>query len=265
VETRALAIVWRSGTRALFLYVAAIAAAEVCFVFVDVALSVFIHALLVLGLVNHYLAAKQPGRPTSGDVPDAFLVLSLVPLLRIFSVVMPVREVAEIYRYALVGVPLLIAAAVVATVVGAKPLVASLRRWSWRAQGSIALSGIPLSLAAFVIARPDPIIDGLDWERLLLGSVILLVFSGFAEEVIFRGLVQRSVSLVFGRGSVVWSTLLFTIVYIGASPPVYILFVAVLGLAFGWFVARTRSLLGVGIAHGLLNVGLILVWPGVLG
>jgi uncharacterized protein len=254
-----------SRARVVSLYVAAIAAAEVCFAFVDVTVGVLAHALLVFALLNHHLAAKRAPRSGSGEFADAFLSLSLVPLLRIFSAVMPVREVPEIYRYALVAVPLLVAAAAVARAVGAESLVASLLRWSWREQGPIALSGIPLSLAAFLIARPDPVMEGLDWERLVLGSVILMVFSGFAEEVIFRGLVQGSLSPVFGQGSVVWSTLLFTIVYIGASPPAYIAFVAVLGLAFGWLVARTHSLLGVGIAHGLVNVGLILVWPGAFG
>lgn len=263
MRASSLATAWRSNEGLVALYVAAIAAAEICFAFLDVAVGVLAHALIVFALLNHRLRAKDAARSGSRQLADVLLSLSLVPLLRIFSAVMPVREVPAIYQYALVGVPLLIAAAAVARVVGAEALVASLRRWSWREQGPVALSGILLSLVAFLIVRPDPVMEGLEWDRIVLGSLILMVFSGFAEEVIFRGLLQGSLSLLVGRRSIVWSTLLFTIVYIGASPPAYIAFVALLGLASGWFVARTGSLLGVGLAHGLLNVGLILVWPSV--
>jgi uncharacterized protein len=265
VKASSLAIAWRSNEGFVSLYVAAIAAAEVCFAFVDVAIGVLAHAVLAFALLNHRLVSKRAAGSESRELADVLLCLSLVPLLRIFSAVMPVREVPEIYRYALVGLPLLVAAAAVAHAVGAETLVASLRRWSRWEQGTVALSGIPLGLLAYVIVRPDPVMDGLDWDRLVLGSLILMVFSGFAEEVIFRGLLQGSLSMLFGRLSIVFSSLLFTIVYVGASPPAYIAFVALLGLAFGWFVARTGSLLGVGLAHGLLNVGLILVWPSVFG
>ncbi|PYR87712.1 MAG: hypothetical protein DMF84_30945 [Acidobacteria bacterium] len=48
-------------------------------------------------------------------------------------------------------------------------------------------------------------------------------------------------------------------------PSQYVPFAAVVGLAFGWVVERTASLVGVILAHALLAVGLILVWPRVLG
>jgi len=44
-----------------------------------------------------------------------------------------------------------------------------------------------------------------------------------------------------------------------------VLFVGVVGLFFGWVVHRTRSLLGVTLAHGLTNIILFLVMPFVLG
>jgi membrane protease YdiL (CAAX protease family) len=40
-----------------------------------------------------------------------------------------------------------------------------------------------------------------------------------------------------------------------------VIFVFAVGLAFAYAAVRTRSILGVTMAHGLLNLGLLVVWP----
>lgn len=196
---------------------------------------------------------------------DVLLVLPLIPLLRILSLTMAVEEVPEIYRYAIVGAPLLLTSVLLSRLTG---LVSIVRSLSWRAvglQGLVALTGIPLSLLAFLIVRPDPLVDGWNWGPLLAGSAILFVFTGVTEELIFRGLLQNALVGILGRAALVWGSLLFVAAYLGALPAGYVVFVAAFGLAFAWLVDRTRSLLGVAIAHGLLNIGMLLVWPLALG
>jgi membrane protease YdiL (CAAX protease family) len=68
------------------------------------------------------------------------------------------------------------------------------------------------------------------------------------------------VDLCGGLG-LVWSSALFAALYLGSPSPVYALFVFVVGLYFGWCVRRTGSLWGVMIAHGALNVALLLIGP----
>jgi CAAX protease family protein len=75
---------------------------------------------------------------------------------------------------------------------------------------------------------------------------------------------QEALTAVLGRAGVLWSTLVFVVAYLGVRPAAYVVFIGAVGLAFAWLVERTGSLLGVAVAHGLLNVGLIVVWPAVL-
>jgi membrane protease YdiL (CAAX protease family) len=251
----------RSSALVVSLYGVAIAVAEACFAFVDVVAGTLADAVLVVVLLNHYIVARRESR---GPAVDVLLALSLVPLLRVLSVTMTVEEVPEVYRYGVVGAAVLLAVVLAARLMEAPSLIGLLWPWSWL-QAPIALTGLPLGLAAYAIVRPDPLFEGTSWSQILLGSAILLVFTGLTEELMFRGVLNGTLSLAFGRAGLLGSALLFAVVYLGVTPVSYIGFMAALGLGFAVLVDRTGSLVGVGIAHGLLNVGLILVWPAVLG
>jgi uncharacterized protein len=246
-------------------YIAAIAGAEASIAFVSVSLGVVLDALVVLVALNHYLladrGASEADRLRSREV---LLALPLVPLLRISDLTMTVRGVPLLGEYALVGLPVLGAAAWVSTLVGPGRLLRRLRAWSWQQLG-IGICGVPLGLVAFLIFRPHPLGTHPSTARIVWGSLIVVVFVAFLEEVIFRGLLQDALTDLYGRSGIVWSSLLFAVAYLGVHPPAYVPFAAAVGLAFGWVVERTASLVGVILAHGLLAVGLILVWPRVLG
>ncbi|HEV8686284.1 MAG TPA: CPBP family intramembrane glutamic endopeptidase [Gaiellaceae bacterium] len=249
------------------LYVAGIAAAEVCVVWVAVVPGVLAHAVLVFVLVNHYVLAQRasgtlapPDRPRTDA---ALIVLAVVPLVRITSLATAL-DTEPVYQYAAAGLPLLAGGVAGVRLLGVAWFVPKLRAISWRQQAPIALSGMPLGYAAFLIARPEPLVEGSSVSRLLLAALIVVVCTGFAEELLFRGVCQRGLSGVFGRFAYLGSTFLFAIAYLGVRPAGYAVFVVVAGLAFGFLVEHTRSLLGVALAHALMNVGLLLVWPALL-
>jgi len=98
-------------------------------------------------------------------------------------------------------------------------------------------------------------------STIAIGVAILIVFTGFAEELLFRGLLQHLAGEVFGSMGFLLSSLLFAIVYLGALDGTYILFVALAGLLFGWCVRRTGSIWGVVGAHSAISVGVAYVWP----
>jgi membrane protease YdiL (CAAX protease family) len=195
---------------------------------------------------------------------NRLLVLPLVPLLRISDLTMTVKGVPPLGEYALVGLPVLGAAAWVSTLVGPRRLLRRLRAWSWQQLG-IGICGVPLGLVAFLVFRPHPLGTHPSTARIVWGSLIVVVFVGFLEEVIFRGLLQDALTDLYGRSGIAWSSLLFAVASLGVHPPAYVPFAAAVGLAFGWVVERTASLVGVILAHSFLAVGLILVWPRVLG
>jgi membrane protease YdiL (CAAX protease family) len=249
-------------------YATAIGVAEASIAYWDVSLGALVHGVLLLVLVNQFLFGRTAA-PASGDAvydrppwADAALALALLPLLRLLSLTMTVPDLPPTARYAVVGAPLLAAALLAVHIGPFRNVAPRLSAWSWRVQAPIALTGIPLGLAAFAVAeRPDGLVDGSDWGRLALGAAILLVFTGFAEELLFRGVLQEGLTRVLGGTGPAAAALLFGCTYLGTGPAAYAAFVTAVGFAFGWFVRRTGSLLGVSVAHGLMNIGLLLVWP----
>jgi membrane protease YdiL (CAAX protease family) len=202
--------------------------------------------------------------PVAGVICHAFLIpmlLALAPLLRLFSFAMPVRDVPPIFWYGLIGAPLLLAALLTARQLGYSADQLGLTLRSPLAQLAIAFSGLPLSMLAFWLLRPEPIVK--DGNILLLASGVLLltIFTGFLEEFIFRGLLQYAVTDVFGTAGLFYSVALFTVLYLGTLSLPYILLMALLGLFFSWCVQKTGSIWGVVVAHSIFSVGLLLIWP----
>jgi membrane protease YdiL (CAAX protease family) len=257
----------RSTALVVALYASGIVGAEVALAVLGILPGVAAHSVLMLALLNHYVLARADSRqrlPTAA-APDALLVLALVPLLRILSVTMAIEQMPPLYRYAVIGAPLLLASALAAWTLGGVRLLARLRTWSWQREGPVALAGVPLGLLAFLLAPPAGALADASPGQLLVASAILIVFTALAEEVIFRGLLQDALAAIFGRAGILGSSLLFASVYLKAGPTAYVALIALVGLAFAWLVERTGSLLGVVIAHGLLNIGLLIVWPLAFG
>ncbi len=239
-------------------YLAAIATAELITALVNPLGGVVFHIVLLLGLMLHAsLAVENPSH-------KLYLALALAPLIRLLSLSMPVVEFAQIYWYGIVAVPLLMATFMVMRRLdyGRHDVGLTLNRLPF--QLLIGLTGIPLGIVMFYILRPAPLIDTLTLEAVLLPALILLVGTGFAEELVFRGLMQRSAQESLGRWGWIYVAVLSAILHTGYLLVSNVLFVLVVGLFFGWVVIKTRSLLGVALAHGMINTILFLIAPFLL-
>ncbi len=236
-------------------YLVAIAGVEAMGVFISVVGGALGHAFLIPLLLSHYVLAGQ------ARYRRALAVLALAPLLRILSLTLPVRQVPQIYWYAMIGMPLLTAVALTLRLLELSWTHVGLRPGPWLPQLLIALSGLPLSVVAFLILRPKPLIARFDWREAMIGSVILLIFTAFTEEIIFRGLLQQVTTEIFGRVALLYSSALFAIMYMGSLSWSYVFFIGLVGLFFGWGVNRTGSIWGVILAHGALNIGMAFIWP----
>ena len=251
---------------ALAVAIAAIAAAEACVVYVSVDIGIVLHAVIVLVLLNAYVigtGSREEAPPLATAGWDVLICLALVPLLRVLSATMAVRDVAELHQYVLIGTPMLLAVVMAARSVG----VRRFQGWFQRSgtQVGIALSGIPLGILAYLIARPEPLPDARAWGTVVLGPLILLIFSALGEELVFRGLIQHTLVDLVGRPGIGLGGVVYAIACLGVRPLGYWIFIVAVGLAFGVLVERTHSLVGVIFAHGLLIIGAILVWPVVFG
>jgi membrane protease YdiL (CAAX protease family) len=125
----------------------------------------------------------------------------------------------------------------------------------------VGFSGIPLGIAEFYILRPKPLMDSLTWGQIALPAIILFVGTGFAEEIVFRGVMQCSTRDVLGQRNWIYIAGLFAALHIGYLSVADIGLVFVAGLFFGWVVGKTGSILGVTVSHGVANMVLYLIVP----
>ncbi|HSO26316.1 MAG TPA: CPBP family intramembrane glutamic endopeptidase, partial [Methanobacteriaceae archaeon] len=96
----------------------------------------------------------------------------------------------------------------------------------------------------------------------LLGGLVLLIATGLAEELLFRGIIQKNAEDVLGMGiGLLYTSLLFTSLHIGWNSVMDLLFVFGVAMFYGYAFQKTRSLLGITVSHGISNSVLFLVMP----
>lgn len=237
-------------------YLVALTMAEVFTVFVTVRVGVLMHMGLLLLLLFHTVRRL--------DSPDHRLwaSLSLVPLIRIISLSLPLSSFTLFYWFLFTSIPLF----------AATFLVMRLLSMSWDYVGAnlrnlplqvpIAFLGFALGYVEYLILKPAPLIDELALVRFWWPALIIMISTGFLEELLFRGVFQRTAVEMLGRArGVIYVAIFFGVLHIGYKSLIDVIFVTAVGLIFGWLVLKTRSIVGVTLAHGITNIMLFLIMP----
>lgn len=241
-------------------YLLGLTLAEAVTTLSEARLGMILHGLLLLAVF--VLASLYHDGPQA-----SFLyIMALGPLIRLTSLSLPLPRFDFIYWYALVGLPLILAAfaAMRANHLTAADVGLSLRRPFM--QLLIALCGIGLGAMEYLILRPDPLVEQLTFEQVIVPALILLIFTGFLEELIFRGLMQHTGFQNFGwLGGILYVSVVFAVLHIGYRSILDVLFVFGVAVFFAIMAKTTGSIVGVTIAHGLTNIGLFLIFPFLIG
>ncbi len=237
------------------IYLLAIITAEAVTVFVQPVWGMVCHAIVLVAVVMHSALASDD------RYRHLVLSLALVPLVRIISLSMPLVNIPQIWWYPIIYVPLLAAAIVVVRILGHRAKEIGLSFSSFPVQLAVGLSGFLFGVAEYFILAPEPLIAKLTWQGVWLPALIFLVCTGFVEEFIFRGVLQRTAVEVFGGWGIIYVSLLFAVLHIGFLSWIDVVFVFAVALFFGWVVKKTGSLFGVTLAHGITNILLYLVVP----
>lgn len=189
------------------------------------------------------------------------LSLALVPLVRIISLSLPLANIPQIWWYPITYAPLLAAVIVVMRLLDLRREDVGLTFGSFPVQFAIGLSGLLFGVVEYFILKPEPLIAELTWPGALLPALVLLVSTGVVEELIFRGVLQRTAVEAFGGWGIVYVSLIFAILHIGFLSLIDVVFVFAVALFFGLVVKKTGSLFGVSLSHGITNIILFLVAP----
>jgi membrane protease YdiL (CAAX protease family) len=108
--------------------------------------------------------------------------------------------------------------------------------------------------------RPEPLVTQHS-AYVIIGTALVLAGIGALEEVLFRGVIQATALSVLGRAGLLFVSVHFAQLHAVYLSTPYLLTSFVAGLSFAWLVLRTRSLLGVSLAHAAANVLVYLVIP----
>ncbi|MCX6023200.1 MAG: CPBP family intramembrane metalloprotease [Chloroflexi bacterium] len=188
--------------------------------------------------------------------------MTLSPLIRVLSITLPLSSYPFILWYFIISVPLFASTFVVIRTIGLTRRDLMLEMNNLPIQFMIMLPGPLLGLFEYLILKPRPLAASLALNDLLGPALVLLVSTGFSEELIFRGLMQYTTAQLIPRWwAAVYVNLVFAVLHSGYLSFLDILFVFVVGMFFSWFSIRTKSLLGVTVAHGLVNIFLFLIVP----
>jgi membrane protease YdiL (CAAX protease family) len=231
--------------------VLAVVSAESLVAFVDPVAGAVAHGLLLVVLLLRWVLAGEA----------AVLVLALVPLGRLTALALT-PQYYEPATYVLTGAPLLLA---VLWMSRGLPGAGGHTVWTptWSAV-AVGLAGIPLGWAAHVMFSL-PVFDGPESAlAIAVGVAVTFLFAGVLPELLFRGLVLSTLERPFGALGVVLADVVFVAALLPVRDAGVLAFMAVLGLAGGWYVYLTRMLTPVAIAHGLLAAGALVIWPVVV-
>lgn len=192
-----------------------------------------------------------------------WLALGLVPLIRINSLVMPLPEITQVYWYFLISIPTFVGICVEMRVLSYNFADIGLKWNDPILQALVALEGLHLGALGYFLLRPEALTAALSIQTTLYPALILLVSTGFVEEMAFRGVMQRAAS-VLGSWGWIYISLIYAVLQTGRGSLFFGLLVLLVSLFFGWIVKKTGCIIGVSVAHGLFNIGLYLIFPYVL-
>jgi membrane protease YdiL (CAAX protease family) len=115
--------------------------------------------------------------------------------------------------------------------------------------------GLIMAIIEYKILSPVPLIDNINIPNVILITIVMLIFVGLVEEVIFRSIVQTRIEKMFGPNyGILLTGGLFGIMHASYGVINEIIFAAVIGIILSYIFRRTRNLLFVVSTHGIADI-----------
>jgi uncharacterized protein len=238
-----------------WLYLAAVAIAEVVTGLLSLSVGLALHCVILVLLTLHaVLARDRPYQPL-------LLCLIVAPLIRIMSLTLPLVGFPIADWYLLVSIPVFVCTFMVANLLGYGRRDLGLAWRFGRAQGAIILCGPLIGWVEGHILAVQGLAASATLSAMLPPALILFFCTGFMEELVFRGLLQRAAFGLFADDGILYISLLFAVLHTGYRSVLDSLFVFSVGVLFAIVARRTGSIIGVTASHGLANGNLYVVLP----
>jgi uncharacterized protein len=255
--------------------------AEVFFFFHDVSTTLSIHLVNIFICVMMAIFIER--------YSDLFQALMLVSLLRVLNIGMPIFFTMTLYWMPFIYGSIILSAYIVWRIateamteeqrsmgIAQMPSYWGHRIWEFMNGGgslgkahwenlyapAAVIIGLVLANMEYQVLGPDPLVPDLGFGNLALLAVVMIVFVGFGEELIFRGFLQNRIEKHWGMyPAIIGSSLVFSMMHSGYASVAYLFFVFFVGLVLAVLYRSTRSLVFVALVHGFLNFFLFSILP----
>jgi uncharacterized protein len=217
--------------------------------------AVIIHILLLFTLIVWGARTRDQSRR------QFWLVLGIVPIIRIVSIAMPVMlQFSQFIWYIIIAIPIFVCVVYLIQFFNYSLSDVGLT-WNYPVfQVLVGISGIGLAIIDYSILKPESLINSLSIQIIIFPAVVLMIFTAFLDELVFRGVVQKASAGVVSTGWVLIAGI-YAATQISYGSILHCLFSFLVALYFGWIVKRTGSIAGVTLCHGLINCGVYLILP----
>ena len=200
--------------------------------------------------------------------PDAphrrmFPALALVALLRTLSIAAVVPRLPEYTWYAAVGLPVLAGAFLASRLTDEPAERMGVSVWRLKFDVVLTILGFPAGFLGYLLLRPAALLTDADPASVLAAMIVLAIFGGFLEEVVYRGVLQAVAVDAFGsrRAGILFTATLGAWMYWGSGSLPFMIAIWLLGLGYGVALMRGASLWGIAASHTVLLWGMGLLWP----
>lgn len=241
----------------LITYMLAIVAAELSVAYLNVEVGLVLEFIILFALLVNSSIHE------SYNFSTLLRSMMILPMIRIIGLSIPgLIGINSLYWFPIIAIPLFAASFTLMRTQKLSRKKVGLVLGNIPVQLIIALSGVVLGFTEYLILKPEALIPSFTLQTVLIGSAILIISTGFAEELLFRGILQKNAENVFGKiFGLLYASILFTALHIGWHSSLDLLFVFGVAMFYGYAFQKTRSLLGVTLSHGLSNTFLFLIMP----
>lgn len=251
----------KAELKKLRLYIAipvlSIALAELLFFSGSIAAAICVHIGILIALSLSNIFIKDP------KVHKIYLPLMLLPLLRLVNLSVPVFFETTLYAFIFTYSPLAIAAAAVIKYqqISLEEIGITTKNFPIYIVLSVPL-GFLLGLGEFLTIQTGYLIPDLTFGNLLKLTLVMVLFVGLVEELIFRSILQtRFEKVMDARAALIITSLLFGLMHSGYGTFYEIFYTSFAGFIIGFVFYKTRSLPLIATLHGFTNVFLFGILP----
>ena len=240
----------------LIIYLIFISAAEIVIAYNSMQLGLDLEFIILFALLVTSSISE------SYNFSNLLRAMMILPLIRVIRLTLPVTQVNLLYVFLIIAFLLFATSFTIIRTQKLNRKKFGLILGNIPVQLIIALSGFILGFIEYMILRPQPLISSFTLETVLFAGIILVISTGFAEELLFRGIIQKNAENLLGNiYGVIFTSILFTVFHIGWYSNLDILFVFGGSMIYGYIFQKTRSLFGITLSHGICNSVLYLIMP----